>query len=64
MGYIDKTTQTVTAHFTRRGRELLADALSGNTDGDYIITKFALSDEEVDYSYTRKIYQQIYEVEL
>ena len=50
MGYIDKTTQTVTAHFTRRGRELLADALSGNTDGDYIITKFALSDEEVDYS--------------
>ena len=35
MGYIDKTTQTVTAHFTRRGRELLADALSGNTDGDY-----------------------------
>ena len=50
MGYIDKTTQTVTAHFTRRGRKLLADALSGNTDGDYIITKFALSHEEVDYS--------------
>ncbi len=50
MGYLDKSKQTVTAHFTKRGRELLADALAGNTSGDYIIRKFALSDEEVDYS--------------
>ena len=50
MGYLDKSKQTVTAHFTKRGRELLADALAGNTGGEYIITKFALSDEEVDYS--------------
>ena len=50
MGYLDKSTQTVTAHFTKRGRELLADALAGNTSGDYIITQFALGDDEVDYS--------------
>ena len=50
MGYLDKSTKTVTAHFTKRGRELLADALSGNTSGDYIITKFALGDDEVDYA--------------
>ena len=49
MGYIDKTTQTVTAHFTKRGRELLADALSGDTSGKYVITQFALGDDEVDY---------------
>ena len=50
MGHLDKSTKTVTAHFTKRGRELLADALSGNTTGDYIITKYALGDDEIDYS--------------
>jgi|TARA_B100000287_G_C20587792_1_gene762923 hypothetical protein len=50
MGYLDKSEQTVTAHFTRRGRELLAEALSGDRSGKYIITKFALADDEVDYS--------------
>ena len=50
MGYLNKTTQTVTAHFTKRGRELLADALSGDTSGKYIITQFALGDDEIDYS--------------
>ena len=50
MGYLDKSKQTVPAHLTKRGRELLADALSGNTSGDYIITKFALGDDEVDYA--------------
>lgn len=50
MGYLDKSTKTVTAHFTKRGRELLADALAGNTSGDYIITKWALGDDEIDYS--------------
>mgnify|MGYP001196014332 CR=1 FL=1 len=49
MGYIDKTTQTVTAHFTKRGRELLAEALSGDTSGRYEITKFTLGDDEIDY---------------
>ena len=50
MGYLDKSKLTVTAHFTKRGRELLADALSGDTSGDYVITQFALGDDEVDYS--------------
>ena len=50
MGYIDKTTQTVTAHFTKRGRELLAEALSGDTSGRYEITQFSLGDDEIDYS--------------
>ena len=49
MGYLNKTTQTVTAHLTKRGRELIAGALSGNTNGDYIITQFALGDDEIDY---------------
>ena len=48
MGYLNKTTQTVTATFTKRGREILANAISG-VSGDYIITKFALGDDEVDY---------------
>ena len=50
MGYLDKSKQTITAHFTKRGRELLADALSGNETGDYIITKWALGDVEIDYN--------------
>ena len=49
MGYLDKTTQTVTAHFTKRGREILANALSGATDDSYVIAKFALGDDEIDY---------------
>ena len=28
----------------------MADALAGNTTGDYIITKWALGDDEIDYS--------------
>jgi|TARA_R110000824_G_scaffold72909_3_gene185811 hypothetical protein len=50
MGYIDKTTKTVTAHFTKRGRELLANAIAGDTSGGYIITQYSLGDEEIDYS--------------
>ena len=49
MGYSDKTAQTVTATFTKRGREILANAISG-VSGDYIITKFALGDDEIDYA--------------
>ena len=49
MGYLDKRRQTVTAHFTKRGREILANALSGAIDDSYVITQFALGDDEVDY---------------
>jgi hypothetical protein len=49
VGYIDKTSLTATAHFTKKGRELLADALAGSVDDSYVITKFALGDEEIDY---------------
>jgi hypothetical protein len=49
MGYLDKTTMSVTAHFTKRGREILANALSGATDDSYVITQFALGDDEIDY---------------
>ena len=50
MGYLDKSAQTVTAHFTKLGRELLAEALSGDTSGRYEITQFTLGDDEIDYS--------------
>ena len=50
MGYLDKSTKTVTAHFTKKGRELLANAIAGDTSGDYIITQYALGDDEIDYS--------------
>ena len=50
MGYLDKSAQTVTAHFTKLGRELLAEALSGDTSGRYEITQFSLGDDEIDYS--------------
>ena len=51
MGYLDKTSLTVTANFTKRGREVLADCISGDGEIDlsYIITKFAVGDDEVDY---------------
>ena len=49
MGYLDKSAQTVTAHFTKLGRELLAEALSGDTSGRYEITQFSLGDDEIDY---------------
>lgn len=45
MGYLDKSTITVDAILTNRGRELLADKVAGN----FRITKFALADDEVDY---------------
>ena len=44
MGYLDSSTITVDAILTKRGREILASG------GDLNITKFALSDEEVDYT--------------
>lgn len=45
MGYLDNTTVTVDAILTKKGRELLAQG--GNA---FNITKFALSDDEIDYN--------------
>lgn len=44
MGFLDNSTTTVDAILTKRGRELLSSGEGLN------ITKFALSDEEVDYT--------------
>ena len=44
MGFLDNTSVTVDAILTKRGREILS------TGGDFQITKFSLSDEEVDYT--------------
>ena len=44
MGFLDNSTVTVDAILTKRGREILANG------GDLNITKFALSDEEIDYT--------------
>ena len=44
MGFLDNSSVTVDAILTKRGREILA------AGGDLNITKFALSDEEIDYT--------------
>ena len=44
MGFLDNSTVTVDAILTKRGRQILS------TGGNFQITKFALSDEEVDYT--------------
>ena len=44
MGFLDNSSITVDAILTKRGREILSEG------GDLAIVKFALSDEEVDYS--------------
>lgn len=44
MGYLDKSTITVDAILTNRGRELLSQGA-----GNFTITKFAVADDEVDY---------------
>jgi len=44
MGFLDNSSVTVDAVLTKRGREILASG------GDLGITKFALSDEEIDYT--------------
>lgn len=46
MGYLNKATITVDAILTNRGRELLAQGGTGN----FSITKFAVADDEVDYT--------------
>jgi hypothetical protein len=44
MGFLDNSTITVDAILTKRGRQILSRG------GNFKITKFALSDEEVDYT--------------
>ena len=44
MGFLDNTSITVDAILTKRGREILSQG------GDFTVTKFALSDEEIDYT--------------
>ncbi len=52
MGFIDKTqTLAVDAILTNKGRDYLRKAVFGeNQNGEHIITKFALGDDEIDYS--------------
>ncbi len=45
MGYLDNSSITVDAILTKKGRELLAKG-----DGSFNITKWALSDDEIDYN--------------
>ena len=46
MAYLDNSEITVDAILTRKGRELMANGQGIN------ITKFALGDDEIDYSLT------------
>lgn len=48
MGYLNKATITVDAILTNRGRELLA--MGGVGTSGFNITKFAVADDEIDYT--------------
>ena len=51
MGFIDKSEFVLDAILTNKGRDYLRGAVFGeNQNGEHVITKFALSDEEIDYS--------------
>jgi hypothetical protein len=50
MGFINKDTLTLDAILTNKGRDYLRTAVFGeNQNGEHVITKFALSDDEIDY---------------
>ena len=50
MGFIDKSSLTVDAILTKKGREYLRRAVFGQSrSGQHVITKFALADDEIDY---------------
>tara|TARA_R110002020_G_scaffold362464_1_gene574766 strand:- start:284 stop:595 length:312 start_codon:yes stop_codon:yes gene_type:complete len=50
MGFIDKDTLAVDAILTNKGRDYLRKAVFGeNQNGEHVITKFALADDEIDY---------------
>ena len=44
MGYLNNTTRVLDAILTKKGREILSSG------GDFMVSKFALGDDEVDYS--------------
>ena len=51
MGFINKSTLTLDAILTNKGRDYLRKAVFGeNQNGEHVITKFALADDEIDYS--------------
>ena len=50
MGFINKDTLTLDAILTNKGRDYLRTAVFGENKGaEHVITKFALSDDEIDY---------------
>ena len=51
MGFINKNTLVIDAILTNKGRDYLRKAVFGeNQNGEHVITKFALGDDEIDYS--------------
>ena len=50
MGFINNDTLTLDAVLTNKGRDYLRKAVFGeNQNAEHVITKFALSDDEIDY---------------
>ena len=50
MGFIDKSTLVIDAILTNKGRDYLRKAVFGeNQNGEHVITKWALGDDEIDY---------------
>ena len=50
MGLLDKSSLVIDAILTNKGRDYLRKAVFGeNQNGEHVITKFALGDDEIDY---------------
>ena len=50
MAFLDSTTAVIDAILTNKGRDYLRKAVFGENKGaEHVITKFALSDDEIDY---------------
>ncbi len=50
MGLLDKSTLVIDAILTNKGRDYLRKAVFGKSqNGEHVITKFALGDDEIDY---------------
>jgi hypothetical protein len=50
MGFIDKSSLSINAVLTKKGIEYLRTAVFGQSrNGQHVITKFALGDDEIDY---------------
>ena len=50
MGFLNKDTLVVDAILTKKGRDYMQKAVNGETVNRHVITKFALGDDEIDYS--------------